>query len=272
MRSASVLALGPLCRRSAPGVDRLQLHDRGHLPDRQSRAASHSRPHAGRRREGRARAQNCKDNEELHEYLDRVDRGVSPRSNDGGRDRRRFTKVIEEVRGGSRSQRPVCFPSHPTVAWLTHPAHGGDGGCKRTPALVSTFCRSKQRRAAAAAAAAASRHKALHEGDQRASSGHGARLWPADEGERLPTRGWPVPGRLGKVLRERQERWRPAASAHLWRRQREVLRDLQAALPAGTARQTARARYRRPGPVVGHRRLATMRHENTGAQACAGGG
>lgn len=127
VRSASVLALGPLCRRSAPGVDRLQLHDRGHLPDRQSRAASHSRPHAGRRREGRARAQNCKDNEELHEYLDRVDRGVSPRSNDGGRDRRRFTKVIEEVRGGSTSQRSVCFHRHPTVAsWLTHPAKSGE--------------------------------------------------------------------------------------------------------------------------------------------------
>ena len=70
MRSASVLALGPLCRRSAPGVDRLQLHDRGHLPDRLSRAAGHSRPHAGRRREGRARAQKSNDGEELHEYLE----------------------------------------------------------------------------------------------------------------------------------------------------------------------------------------------------------
>ena len=76
VRSTSVLALGPLCRRSAPGVDRLQLHDRGHLPDRQSRAASHSRPHAGRRREGRARAQNGKDNEQLHEYLERIYRRV----------------------------------------------------------------------------------------------------------------------------------------------------------------------------------------------------
>ena len=70
MRSTPVLPLGPLCRRGAPGVDRLQLHNRGRLPDRQSRAASHSRPHAGRRREGGARAQNRKDNEELHGYLE----------------------------------------------------------------------------------------------------------------------------------------------------------------------------------------------------------
>ena len=78
-----MLALGPLCRRNAPGVDRLQLHGRGHLPDRQSRAARHGRPHTGRWREGRARTQNRKDNEQLHEYLERIYCGVRPQGQRG---------------------------------------------------------------------------------------------------------------------------------------------------------------------------------------------
>jgi hypothetical protein len=91
VRPTSVLALGPTCRRGAPGVNRLQLHDWGHLPDRQSRAASHSRPHAGRRREGRARAQNCKDNEELHEYLERIYCAVRPHTGRSRARRMRYT-------------------------------------------------------------------------------------------------------------------------------------------------------------------------------------
>ena len=106
VRPTSVLALGPTCRRGAPGVNRLQLHDWGHLPDRQSRAASHSRPHAGRRREGRARAQNCKDNEELHEYLERIYCAVRPHTGRSRARRMRYTHNLGrwgEIKANARA-------------------------------------------------------------------------------------------------------------------------------------------------------------------------